>query len=199
MKSISFKEQFIMGYGGLRGAVGFSLVSMIRTSEVPAAPMFVTTTLAVIVCTVFIQGGSIKFLVNALNIEKEKDDEISISEEIHGKLMDNIMSGIEIISGKHGHFYAQSQFALYDKKYLKKWFCVQDYDRRMKKMYEDISLADHIIHLYGPSLIVQSGTSQPLGVENKAYYTSGEESLSYSSEKAQPDEIALSERKTPNF
>ena len=96
-KKISFQEQFIMGYGGLRGAVGFSLVSMIQSDVVPAAPMFVTTTLAVIVSTVFIQGGTIKFLVNVLNIEKESEEELSISEEIHGKAMDNIMSGIEIM------------------------------------------------------------------------------------------------------
>eukprot|EP00092_Neocalanus_flemingeri_P079476 GFUD01099005.1.p1 GENE.GFUD01099005.1~~GFUD01099005.1.p1 ORF type:complete len:768 (+),score=151.85 GFUD01099005.1:146-2449(+) len=198
---ISFKEQFIMGYGGLRGAVGFSLVSMIKQSQVPAAPMFVTTTLAVIVSTVFIQGGTIKFLVNALNIEKESDDEISISEEIHGKLMDNIMSGIEVISGKHGHFYAQSQFSLYDKMYLKKWFCVEDYDRRMKKIYEEISLADHIINLYGPSLIVQSGTNEASGngIDNNAFDGTGDDSISYSSERAKLDDIALTDRNHPTF
>ena len=50
------KEQFIMAYGGLRGAVGFSLVSMVNQSDVPAAQMFLTTTLAVIMFTVFLQG-----------------------------------------------------------------------------------------------------------------------------------------------
>ena len=42
---ICMKEQFIMAYGGLRGAVGFSLVSMINQKDVPAAQMFMTTTL----------------------------------------------------------------------------------------------------------------------------------------------------------
>ena len=62
-RNIDGRSQFIMGYAGLRGAVGFSLVSMISPETVPAAPMFVTTTLAVIVCTVFVQGGSIRLLV----------------------------------------------------------------------------------------------------------------------------------------
>ena len=53
---ICLKEQFIMAYGGLRGAVGFSLVSMVNQSDVPAAQMFLTTTLAVIMFTVFLQG-----------------------------------------------------------------------------------------------------------------------------------------------
>ena len=44
-----------MSYGGLRGAVGFSLVKLIDKSVVPSAGLFVTTTLAVIMSTVFIQ------------------------------------------------------------------------------------------------------------------------------------------------
>ena len=53
----------------------------------------------------------------------------------------------------------------------------------MKKIYEEISLADHIIHLYGPSLIVQSGNSEVLGVDNNAFDAAGEDSISYSSER----------------
>jgi NhaP-type Na+/H+ or K+/H+ antiporter len=49
------QEQFIMSYGGLRGAVGFSLVKLIDKSIVPSAGIFVTATLAVIMSTVFIQ------------------------------------------------------------------------------------------------------------------------------------------------
>ncbi len=44
-----------MSYGGLRGAVGFSLVKLIDKSIVPSAGIFVTATLAVIMSTVFIQ------------------------------------------------------------------------------------------------------------------------------------------------
>ena len=44
-----------MAYGGLRGAVGFSLVMMIDKAVVPSAGIFVTTTLAVVISTVFIQ------------------------------------------------------------------------------------------------------------------------------------------------
>ena len=51
------QEQFIMAYGGLRGAVGFSLVMMIDKTSVPSAGIFVTTTLAVVISTVFIQVG----------------------------------------------------------------------------------------------------------------------------------------------
>ena len=150
---ICLKEQFIMAYGGLRGAVGFSLVSMVNQEHVPAAQMFLTTTLAVIMFTVFLQGGTIKLFVNILHIEKKGDEHQNLTEEINRKLFEHIMAGIEIVCGKHGEYYAQSWFKSIDKKYLKKIFCVKDYDHTMKKIYEEVTLADHFLHLYGPSLI----------------------------------------------
>lgn len=50
-------EKFVMSYGGLRGAVAFALVLLIDPRHVPLQPMFVTTTIAVIYFTVFIQVG----------------------------------------------------------------------------------------------------------------------------------------------
>ena len=55
VRRINLQEQFIMAYGGLRGAVGFSLVEMIDSNIVPPKQMFVTTTLAVVMFTVFFQ------------------------------------------------------------------------------------------------------------------------------------------------
>lgn len=55
LKPINLQEQFIMAYGGLRGAVSFSLVEMLEPSIIKPRQMFVTTTLAVILFTVFIQ------------------------------------------------------------------------------------------------------------------------------------------------
>lgn len=48
-------EKFVMSYGGLRGAVAFALVLLIDPKHVSLQPMFVTTTIAVIYFTVFIQ------------------------------------------------------------------------------------------------------------------------------------------------
>ena len=63
VKRINLQEQFIMAYGGLRGAVGFSLVEMINKETVPPKEMFVTTMLATVVFTVFFQVAS-KYLRN---------------------------------------------------------------------------------------------------------------------------------------
>ena len=142
-----------MAYGGLRGAVGFSLVSMISQRHVPAAQMFITTTLAMVMFTVFVQGSTIKYIVYFLNIERKTEDNVTLAEEINKKVFEHVMAGIEVISGKHGHFYVQNVFNHYDKKYLKKWFCVKEYDNKMKKIYEEVSLGDHFLHLYGPSIL----------------------------------------------
>ena len=122
----------------------------------------------------------------------------------------------QVISGKHGQFYARNRFNHYDKKvscdqtilkhpayitgstiddsrlektvlfkalmfisclfqYLKKWFCVPNYEQHMQKVrivncnlskllailnalwqvYEEISLSDHFLHLYGPSMMAK--------------------------------------------
>ncbi len=54
IKEISKREQFIMSYGGLRGAVGFSLVTILEDSN-PFKEIFQTTTLFMVFFTVFIQ------------------------------------------------------------------------------------------------------------------------------------------------
>jgi len=46
---------FVQSYGGLRGAVCFSLVALVDETEVPMKNLFVTTTLVVIFFTVFVQ------------------------------------------------------------------------------------------------------------------------------------------------
>ena len=55
VRKINLQEQFIMAYGGSRGAIAFSMVEMLEEDTVPFRNMFVTTTLVVIFFTVFIQ------------------------------------------------------------------------------------------------------------------------------------------------
>ncbi len=45
----------LQAYGGLRGAVAFSLVAMLDKEVLKLQPLFQTTTLAIIIFTVFIQ------------------------------------------------------------------------------------------------------------------------------------------------
>lgn len=55
MYKIRRVDQFIMAYGGLRGAVAYGLVITIDPNIVPAKNMFVTSVIVVIMFTVFVQ------------------------------------------------------------------------------------------------------------------------------------------------
>ena len=55
VQKIDSVQKFVISYGGLRGAVAFALVLTIDQTVIPAQPMFVTTTIAVVYFTVFFQ------------------------------------------------------------------------------------------------------------------------------------------------
>ena len=53
-------EQFVMSYGGLRGAVAFALVELIDARIVPMKGMFVTATISMVYWTVFLQVRAVE-------------------------------------------------------------------------------------------------------------------------------------------
>ena len=53
----------------------------------------------------YFQGATIKFLVNLLKIDKKKDDAKKITEEVNDNIIEHIMSGIDLISGRRGNKY----------------------------------------------------------------------------------------------
>lgn len=81
---------------GLRGAVAFALVLLIDPEVVKLQPMFVTTTIAVIYFTVFIQGITIKPLVKILNVKTAEKRKPTMNERIHERVM-NIEKTIEFV------------------------------------------------------------------------------------------------------
>lgn len=100
VRRIRLDEMFMISYGGLRGAVCFSLVALIDENEVPMKRLFVTTTLFVIFFTVFVQGGTIKFLVKKLRIKLAVNtNEMKISEAVTSRVFDHITAGVEEILG----------------------------------------------------------------------------------------------------
>lgn len=86
LHQLSKVEKFVMSYGGLRGAVAFALVLLIDPKIVPLQPMFMTTTIAVIYFTVFIQGISIKPLVKILNVKTAEKRKPTMNERIHERV-----------------------------------------------------------------------------------------------------------------
>ncbi|XP_067002933.2 probable Na(+)/H(+) antiporter nhx-9 [Anabrus simplex] len=154
VKKIDFQEQFIMGYGGLRGAVAFSLAVMLDSHLIPRQ-IFITTTLIVILFTVFIQGATIKPLVHLLHIRLSKTGHKTLNEELNDSIIGNLMAGIEEVTGVRGDFYIQRKFEHFDDLYLKKLFMRESSINNFTKLYEKLLLTDHYAHLYGPVTLVE--------------------------------------------
>lgn len=79
-------DQFVMSYGGLRGAVAFALVLLVDERIVKQKDMYVTTTIAVIYFTVFLQGITIKPLVKMLNVKRASKRKPTMNERIHERV-----------------------------------------------------------------------------------------------------------------
>lgn len=114
-----------MLFSGLRGAVAFALVLLINKDHVSLQPMFVTTTIAVIYFTVFVQGITIKPLVKFLNVKRAEKKKPSMNERIHERFIDHLMAGIEDIVGKTGNYNVRDKFKRFDNKFIRP-FLIRD-------------------------------------------------------------------------
>ncbi|XP_063828272.1 sodium/hydrogen exchanger 3 isoform X2 [Ostrinia nubilalis] len=131
-------EKFVMSYGGLRGAVAFALVLLIDPEVVQLQPMFVTTTIAVIYFTVFIQGITIKPLVKILNVKTAEKRKPTMNERIHERFMDHLMAGVEDILGKHGNHHIRDKFKRFDNRFIRP-FLLRNYQGAEPKILETYS------------------------------------------------------------
>ncbi|XP_043201773.1 sodium/hydrogen exchanger 2-like isoform X2 [Amphibalanus amphitrite] len=158
LRRIGKKEQFIMAYGGLRGAVGFSLVVMLRDSQIDpmTVRIFVTTTLFIILFTVFIQGSTIKLLVSLFNIKLEETEDPTLAEEIAATTVDHITAGVEEIIGYRGTNFFKERLEHFDEKYLKPLLISDSLDSSLARLYDKLVLDEHYANLYGPAAAAET-------------------------------------------
>ncbi|NXC40906.1 SL9A1 protein, partial [Penelope pileata] len=114
------KDQFIIAYGGLRGAIAFSLGYLLDYEHFGMRDMFLTAIITVIFFTVFVQGMTIRPLVDLLAVKKKQESKRSINEEIHTQFLDHLLTGIEDICGHYGHHHWKDKLNRFNKKYVKK-------------------------------------------------------------------------------
>ncbi|XP_069751610.1 sodium/hydrogen exchanger 1 [Narcine bancroftii] len=112
------KDQFIISYGGLRGAIAFSLGYLLNDAF-PRA-MFLTAIITLVFFTVFVQGMTIRPLVELLAVKKKQDTKRSINEEIHIQFLDHLLTGIEDVCGHYGHHHWKDKLSRFNKKYIRK-------------------------------------------------------------------------------
>lgn len=107
---MSYKDQFIMAYGGLRGAIAFAL-AVILPEEMDSRPQMITTTLCVIWFTIFIQGGTIKKLLDLFSIDRAGPErKPTVSETVLPKAIEPVVEALELISGGHAGVLSWRQF-----------------------------------------------------------------------------------------
>ncbi|XP_067904102.1 sodium/hydrogen exchanger 2-like [Heterodontus francisci] len=117
---VTRKDQFIIAYGGLRGAICFSLVFLLP--NFPQKKLFTTATIVVIFFTVFVQGMTIKPLVELLEVKRTSQAPPTVSEQIHIRFLDHLLAGIEDICGHWGQYYWKDRFENFNSNYLNKVF-----------------------------------------------------------------------------
>ncbi|XP_061185799.1 Na(+)/H(+) exchanger beta-like [Saccostrea echinata] len=156
MRKIQNVEKFIMAYGGLRGAVAFSLVDLLSHEEFKQnKDIFMTTCLALIFFTVFVQGISIKPLVRLLQIKLQEEQDLKLVEEINTHVIDHVMAGIEEILGEHGENYFREIIEYYNRKFFKVWLMKEpvSMDEQIMSCFEEIALQQHFENLQGSAMI----------------------------------------------
>ncbi|XP_055640834.1 sodium/hydrogen exchanger 3 isoform X12 [Toxorhynchites rutilus septentrionalis] len=159
---LSKVDQFVMSYGGLRGAVAFALVLLVSPEHIPLQPMFVTTTIAVIYFTVFLQGITIKPLVRILNVKRSSKRKPTMNERIHERFMDHMMAGIEDIVGKTGNYNIRDKFKRFDNRFIRPYLIknLQGPEPKILETYSKLTMRDAMDYMRrNPSTIGQmSGT-----------------------------------------
>uniref|UniRef100_A0A8C4VBN8 Sodium/hydrogen exchanger n=1 Tax=Falco tinnunculus TaxID=100819 RepID=A0A8C4VBN8_FALTI len=110
VNTITSKDQFIIAYGGLRGAICFSLVFLLP--DFHRKKLFIAATTVVILFTVFVQGMTIRPLVDLLAVKRKRESAPTVGEQIHIRFLDHLLAGIEDISGHWGQYYWKDNFSL---------------------------------------------------------------------------------------
>ncbi|XP_071165324.1 sodium/hydrogen exchanger 1-like isoform X1 [Mytilus edulis] len=161
VRRISYVEQFIMAYGGLRGAVAFSLMDLLKAENLPKE-MFTTTLMVLIFFTVFVQGITIKPLVKLLRVKLQSTDKVTIGEEINSHVTDHVMAGIEEVLGRRGEHHFREILEYYNSKYVKNWLQRNptSTDEHIMSLYEKIALQQHFESLAGSRMVQEKYVSE---------------------------------------
>lgn len=147
---ISKRQQVIIIYGGLRGAVALCLAVLVESDElgkqgVAVRRMIVTTTLFIILVTVGLMGTTIKPLVNFFHVKLAGMKSLSMWVDMNRTMMDHGLSGIEAIVGSTGRNQLRDFFARLDDRFIRPLLQrdPETHDEKILKTYEKIALKLH--------------------------------------------------------
>ncbi|KAK0142048.1 Sodium/hydrogen exchanger 2 [Merluccius polli] len=115
----NLKDQFGLSYGGLRGAISFALAYTLP-DNIARRELFITATICIIIFTVFIQGISIRPLIELINVRRTNRNLETINVEVHCRLMEHTVAGIEDLCGQWSHYYWKDKFLKFNNRVLRK-------------------------------------------------------------------------------
>ncbi|VDN96293.1 unnamed protein product [Rodentolepis nana] len=144
---ISYREQLIMIYGGLRGAVASSLAFLLKDLHAvneKVREIIITCTLFIIAVTVGLQGLTVKPLVKLSQIKLQEKQTLSVINDLSCRIIDHTLAGVEAIIGSIGRNRSRELFARMDFKFIRP--ILQKRPQRHDKVlrtYEQISLSLH--------------------------------------------------------
>ena len=117
---INFEEQLVMAYGGLRGAIAFSLAISLDKDDVKNSKLFVSSTLFVILFTVFVLGSTTKAMVKLLRVKTEEKQDPKMLLFLTDKVIESCMTGIEDVTGNQTYFHWINRLSQWNEKYFKR-------------------------------------------------------------------------------
>ena len=136
LEKINNVDQFVMAYGGLRGAIAFSLVSLSSNGNVPAVNTMICACIIVILFTSFVQGSTIRPIVELLHVKTASRHRKTMLEDMTLKLFDHLLAGIEDVIGYRGHNHWMNKLQEHHVRYVEKIFVRKPHKSRNDKLLE---------------------------------------------------------------
>ena len=135
---LTLSHMFIMSYGGLRGAVSYVMASSVTGED---AGRILSGTMALILFTCFLQGGTVEIWVKFLRFE-EPEQSLTFLKIAIERVSKHIMTGMSAIMGGSGSGSKLLSWIevldYYDKKHVQPVLCWRgcDDDRGLKELEE---------------------------------------------------------------
>ncbi|VDL60662.1 unnamed protein product [Hymenolepis diminuta] len=147
---IHWSEQVIISYGGLRGAVAFSLAVLVNEHFLgehgdTARNVLITATLVVILFTVAFMGITMKPIVRLLNIRLAKDTENKLFTTLNNSVINQTLLYVETLIGEQGSHHLREVIYRLDDKYIRPFLQknAMKHNQKIVKVYEKYALQFH--------------------------------------------------------
>ncbi|GMT06946.1 hypothetical protein PENTCL1PPCAC_29120, partial [Pristionchus entomophagus] len=133
---IGFRDQFIMAYGGLRGAVCYGLVMSLPDAMGDVKKMLVTTTIFVVAFTTIFQGSTIRPCVMKLQVRLSKkceegaghDNPYKVFGLVHKEVQKRVVTFMEDLTHVRRQNFIYHKFMELDEKHIKP-FLIAGYEK----------------------------------------------------------------------